>query len=1051
MTETQKERELQRSESEARDIIHDIDRLNTFPENKKSRWVWELLQNAKDVATENGVDIIYELKENDVIFSHNGAAFETKHLLAILYKTSTKSLDGKDGTTGKYGTGFVTTHVLSKKLLIQGVHQKKEDLSLRKFELEIDRTVGVLDESTALEEMKQSLLNTFQQIDKIVEQQSSDVKELYHSFIYSTSNYSRKYAEQGLNELENNIAFVLLINQKEKKRINSITIIKNGISQVFTINPTSSKIFGLNYIEIGHKKGILFKEVDDLIIGIPVIEANDTYELQSVEGKCVLYKEFPLIGSENFHLPVLIQNKSFRPTEERDGIRTKKESKEITDATADGNRICLQKFLHEYLSFITLLIEAKCKGIYHLALSGLPEFFEKYHDVEWYKENIQNPIRTLILEQDIVETQSGIYIKIEETKFPSLELVNDDEFLELLTHLLPKNVPNKYSLKCWNININQERESWGINTAISLEQLLEEVPNIIDLNEETFSSKLKKVYRYLDFKNSTLGEIHPIYLNENCEFKTRDKVWLYPEIDDEIKYVSQGLGRDLDNEFLNKQLGNINGIKPFELYEFYKTLNSDYISSLKVEEAEESQVKAILHMNCLFKSDRAFKRENWLEIIKELLPDKINEKRIISIDYENFHTTAELWTAKYLCWLMQSEETFDSFKRTYFDNNDDVAYRWANRFLNYIFQSRDDIKGFISKFKIIPVQDGNLVMDSESIFMEDEPRYFDNVLKDISMKYCGFNSRSYLLCNQINIAGFRTSKVDLLTNKIDNLFLDANVESKVAKEGELHNVFLEINNWYEKFSDASSYLKTFTSKRNMLYVISLGDGFSRQIMALKESGKSMEDIAELAKINLTAQEMIQLEKVANELGTSELLKKAQEMILLRNQRIKWKKIGATAETAFKEIFSNLDMDIQLNNPDEGKDFEILLKSKNFSVEIKNVIEGKENVRMSILQGRTAVEERENYALCVVTRPNDIFEMTVEYFKENAKFVKDIGYQIGDKIDSWDEGLKNLSLDREIKVLLEDKKETVYINRNIWRSGVSFYDFIQHLQIYFEFS
>ncbi|HCR77067.1 MAG TPA: hypothetical protein DIW37_11825, partial [Chryseobacterium sp.] len=83
MTEAQKERELQRSESEARDIIHDIDRLNTFPENKKSRWVWELLQNAKDVATEEGVNITYELRNDEIIFSHNGSAFETKHLLAL--------------------------------------------------------------------------------------------------------------------------------------------------------------------------------------------------------------------------------------------------------------------------------------------------------------------------------------------------------------------------------------------------------------------------------------------------------------------------------------------------------------------------------------------------------------------------------------------------------------------------------------------------------------------------------------------------------------------------------------------------------------------------------------------------------------------------------------------------------------------------------------------------------------------------------------------------------------------------------------------------------
>src|SRR5690606_34656398 len=138
------------------------------------------------------VDVTYELKENQIIFSHNGIPFETEHLLAILYKTSTKSLSGDDGTTGKYGTGFVTTHILSKKLTIDGVHQKSEDGSLRRFTLEIDRTAAALEDTEALEGMKQSLITSFQQIDKIVEFPSEDINDLLHSFTYSLS-ASKKY------------------------------------------------------------------------------------------------------------------------------------------------------------------------------------------------------------------------------------------------------------------------------------------------------------------------------------------------------------------------------------------------------------------------------------------------------------------------------------------------------------------------------------------------------------------------------------------------------------------------------------------------------------------------------------------------------------------------------------------------------------------------------------------------------------------------------------------------------------------------------------------
>jgi len=43
---------FQREEREARDIIKDLDNLQSIPKEKQSRWIWELVQNAKDYARE---------------------------------------------------------------------------------------------------------------------------------------------------------------------------------------------------------------------------------------------------------------------------------------------------------------------------------------------------------------------------------------------------------------------------------------------------------------------------------------------------------------------------------------------------------------------------------------------------------------------------------------------------------------------------------------------------------------------------------------------------------------------------------------------------------------------------------------------------------------------------------------------------------------------------------------------------------------------------------------------------------------------------------------
>lgn len=1053
MTEAELERQNLRVDSEARDIIHDVNKLKSFDENQKTRWVWELLQNAKDVATSDGVDIIFKLEDDKIEISHNGTPFETKHLVALLLKNSTKSLGDDDGTTGKYGTGFVTTHILNKEVTISGVHKNAD--GERQFQMGINRTSALLDEVSALKEMKGSIANSFEIINKLSESPAEKIDKYNHSFIYNLNESSKVYAKRGLLELEKNISFTLLINRgsKERKKINSVTIIKDGTEKMYTIESNPCKITGLDYLNVGQNDdGILYKEVGDLIFGIPVKKIDEVYTLVKTENQAVLFKEFPLIGTEFFNLPVFIQHNDFKPTEPRDGIITAKDEEDKPDSIADSNRRYLVEFRVEYLGFLEILIQHKVQDLYHIALSGLPIETKKYTGRDWYIKEIQKPIRDFLVKKEIVDTVSGNLSKIEETKFPATNQIPNDAFYNVLIGLLPDKVPASDCFSFLDRVINQEIENWPENISISLEQLLSSLPELVNSKNEIPFKSLKILYKYLQSINSTLGETYNIYLNEKSQFQVRDGVKLYPLIDDEIKFVSEKLGRNLDLEFLNRNLGSdVPGIGSFDLEDFYKKLNNEVISKIDPENATKEQISAILHINTLFKTDRATKREIWLDMIKQLLPMQFGEKKYISIDYDNYYQPAELWTAKYICYLIHKEIKINQFANVYFESDINTAYDWLNRFLNYVNDSRDDVKAFLTRYNIIPTQNNGIFKAySEYLYKEDNPNYFDDELKIIAREKCNFNSGDYLIKNEIKVADLRTTNIEFITKHIDKLFEDEEIASKVAIDGVLHSTFNIINTWFDLHSDASSYLKTFASKRDMLYVISLGEGFSKQIKTLKESGKSMEDIAELAKINLSASEMRALERVANELGTSELLKKAEEMISLRDQRIRWKQIGDTAENAFKKVFGGLEMEIELSNPDIGKDFEILLKSDKFSIEIKNVIEGKKNVRLSILQGRTAVKEKDNYALCVVTRPNDNVEITEEYFKNNSKFIKDIGYQIGSKIENWDSGLTSLFSSDEIKVQLDEKKETVYVNRNIWRNGDSFDKFIIDLEKYFKY-
>jgi hypothetical protein len=69
----------------------------------------------------------------------------------------TLRLRDRPTTTGKFGTGFFTTHLLSENVLVNGV-VKEQGLTPRQFELSLDRSGGELEEIiAAVEAAKDSM------------------------------------------------------------------------------------------------------------------------------------------------------------------------------------------------------------------------------------------------------------------------------------------------------------------------------------------------------------------------------------------------------------------------------------------------------------------------------------------------------------------------------------------------------------------------------------------------------------------------------------------------------------------------------------------------------------------------------------------------------------------------------------------------------------------------------------------------------------------------------------------------------------------------------
>jgi hypothetical protein len=119
------------------------------------RWVWELIQNAKDVNIEGKVRVCIEAGLDDadahITFKHNGSAFSAENIRFLIEQVSSKDRTndstGRPTTTGRFGTGFLTTHLLSERVVVKGVAEGR-GFAPRKFKLSLDRSGSVHTETT---------------------------------------------------------------------------------------------------------------------------------------------------------------------------------------------------------------------------------------------------------------------------------------------------------------------------------------------------------------------------------------------------------------------------------------------------------------------------------------------------------------------------------------------------------------------------------------------------------------------------------------------------------------------------------------------------------------------------------------------------------------------------------------------------------------------------------------------------------------------------------------------------------------------------------------
>jgi hypothetical protein len=130
----------QQIRNDARRIRTKVKEARDSRDTASKRWPFELLQNAHDAGPREGrkgINVTFAYRDGVLTFEHDGRTFSTQELAALLSGGSSKDFDTVE-QTGRFGTGFLATHVLATQLIVSGL--LTESGQHEQFTLNLDRS-----------------------------------------------------------------------------------------------------------------------------------------------------------------------------------------------------------------------------------------------------------------------------------------------------------------------------------------------------------------------------------------------------------------------------------------------------------------------------------------------------------------------------------------------------------------------------------------------------------------------------------------------------------------------------------------------------------------------------------------------------------------------------------------------------------------------------------------------------------------------------------------------------------------------------------------------
>lgn len=472
LSEFEERREERLYNGPAKRLMEKLKPLSSHVEMYQKRWFWELLQNACD--NNDNVKIQVEITKEYLKFRHNGKPFTIKDALNLIFPDSGKDNIDDPSVIGQFGTGFLSTHIISSKVNVEGILLDKFDEKYP-FSFNLNRSNHTDKEflASALSLAEQELRNSKKGfIDENREYQTQFTYDLNSTFEFSIIDETIK---NGIQFIKSALPYVFsFVDQLQR-----VEIITTKNTFIFTRLDGEKK--GCKYERIGEDPItleclVISEQIGNTRVAIRV-NGNEVIANNEVP---FLFCAYPMLGTESFPFPCVINSPELIPKTERDGIELSEYDK--------INRAIIEDAVKAYLSLLKKLCDSNFKSIYNACILKSNGFEGK--DQEWFKKSISDQLKFAILENDVVSTSIGKQ-KLKNVSIPSPE--NEDVF-------------DAYYSICertsFQIPIKSEALSWYkiLNFTVFTNEKLD----IKSLVEKVCAPSTKKIYESLKQETNSI-------------------------------------------------------------------------------------------------------------------------------------------------------------------------------------------------------------------------------------------------------------------------------------------------------------------------------------------------------------------------------------------------------------------------------------------------------------------------------------------------------------------------------------------------------------------